>query len=46
MDSGDSLHMTGVQEYFLELSESGTDIKVVLGDDRVVRAIGVGTLTF
>ena len=38
--------MTGVREYFSELSESGTDIEVVLGDDRVVRAVGVGTLTF
>ena len=46
MDSGASRHMTGVREYFSELSESGTDIEVVLGDDRVVRAVGVGTLTF
>ena len=27
--------MTGVREYFSELSESGTDVEVVLGDDRV-----------
>eukprot|EP00253_Pinus_taeda_P007806 PITA_07806 len=46
VDSGASRHMTGVREYFSELSESGTDVKVVLGDDRVVRAVGVGTLTF
>ena len=38
--------MTGVREYFSELSESDTDVEVVLGDDRVVRAVGVGTLTF
>eukprot|EP00253_Pinus_taeda_P015911 PITA_15911 len=38
--------MTGVREYFSELSESDTNIEVVLGDDRVVRAVGVGTLTF
>eukprot|EP00253_Pinus_taeda_P022537 PITA_22537 len=38
--------MTGVREYFSELSESGTDMEVVLGDDRVVREVGVGTLTF
>jgi len=38
--------MTGVREYFSELSESGTDIEVVLDDDRVARAVGVGTLTF
>ena len=46
VDSGASRHMTGVREYFLELSESGTYIEVVLGDDNVVRAVGVGTLTF
>eukprot|EP00253_Pinus_taeda_P012026 PITA_12026 len=46
VDSGASRHMTGVREYFSELSESSTDIEVVLGDDRVVRAVGVGTLTF
>lgn len=38
--------MTGVCEYFSELSESDTDVEVVLGDDRVVRAVTVGTLTF
>ena len=34
VDSGASCHMTGVREYFSELSESGTDIEVVLGDQR------------
>ena len=46
VDSGASRHMPGVREYFSELSESGTDIEVVLSDDRVVRAVGVGTLKF
>eukprot|EP00253_Pinus_taeda_P010090 PITA_10090 len=46
VDSGASRHMTGVREYFSELSECGTDMEVVLGDDKVVRAVGVGTLTF
>ena len=44
--SGASCHMTGVHEYFSELSESGTDIEVVVGEDNTVRAVGVGTLTF
>ena len=35
-------HMIGVREYFSELSESGTDIEVVLGDDNIVRAARVG----
>ena len=38
--------MTGVREYFSELSESDTDIEVVLGDDSIVRAASFGTLTF
>ena len=46
VDSGASRHMTGVREYFSELSESGTDIEVVLRDDSIVREIGVGTLKF
>ena len=46
VDSGASRHMTGVREYLSELSENGTDIEVVLGDDNIVRAVGVGTLTF
>ena len=46
VDSGASRHMIGVRKYFSELSESGTNIEVVLGDDRVVRAVGVGIVTF
>ena len=38
--------MTGVREYFSELSEGDTDMEVVLGDDNIARAVGVGTLTF
>ena len=38
--------MTRVREYFSKLSENGIDIKVVLDDDGVVRAVSVGTLTF
>eukprot|EP00253_Pinus_taeda_P014280 PITA_14280 len=40
VDSGASRHMTRVREYFSKLSESGTDIEVVLSDDRVVRVVG------
>ena len=46
VDSGASRDMTGFCEYFSELLESGTDIEVVFGDDNIVRAVGVGTLTF
>lgn len=46
VDSGASRHMTGVREYFLELLEGDTDMEVVLGDENIIRAVGVGTLTF
>ena len=46
VDSGASRHMTGVREYFSELSEDDTDMEVVLSDDSMVKAITVGTLTF
>eukprot|EP00253_Pinus_taeda_P035422 PITA_35422 len=46
VDSGASHHMTAVREYFSELSEDDTDMEVVLGDDNMVRVVGVGTLTF
>eukprot|EP00253_Pinus_taeda_P025394 PITA_25394 len=46
VDSGATRHMTGVREYFSELLEGDTDMEVVLGDDNIVRAVGVGTLTF
>jgi hypothetical protein len=46
VDSGASRHMTRVREYFSELSEGDTDMEVVLGDDNIVTAVGVGTLTF
>ena len=36
VDNGASHHMTTIREYFSKLSESGTDIEVVLGDDTVV----------
>ena len=46
IDSGASSHMTGAREVFLELSETGRDVEVVLGDNTVVRAVGRGTITF
>eukprot|EP00253_Pinus_taeda_P013052 PITA_13052 len=44
--STDIEDFAGVRQYFSELSESDTDVEVVIGDDRVVRAVRVGTLTF
>ena len=38
IDSGASSHMTGAREMFSELSQTETDVEVVLGDDSAVRA--------
>ena len=38
--------MTGAREMFFELSQAGRDVEVVLGDDTVVKALGVGPLHF
>eukprot|EP00253_Pinus_taeda_P028170 PITA_28170 len=46
MDSGASRHMMGIREYFSELSKGGTDIEVVLSDERVVRVVRMRTMTF
>ena len=46
IDNGASRHMTGAWEFFSELAERALDIEIVLGDDRTVRVVGVGTVTF
>jgi hypothetical protein len=45
IDSGASRHMTGVREHLTDLTEIG-DVKVVLGDDWVVKAVGCGNVSF
>ena len=46
IDSGASSHMTSAQEMFSKLSQTKTDVEVVLGDDSTVRVVGRGTITF
>ena len=46
IDSGASTHMSGVRECFSELNERGVDVEVELGDDRIVRAVGRGAVSF
>ena len=46
IDSGALSHMTGARDMFSELSQTGSDVEVVLGDNTVVRAVGWGTITF
>jgi hypothetical protein len=45
IDSGASRHMTGVHEHLTNLTQI-SDLEVVLGDDRVVKAVGSGTVSF
>jgi hypothetical protein len=45
IDSGASRHMTGVREHLTDITEIG-DVEVVLRDDRVVKAVGCGTVSF
>jgi hypothetical protein len=45
IDNGDSRHMTGVREHLTNLTQID-DLEVVLGDDRVVKAVGCGTVSF
>jgi hypothetical protein len=37
--------MKGVCEYFTDLTEIG-DLEVVLGDDSMVKVVGIGTVSF
>ena len=46
IDSRASSHMTGACEMFSELSQAEIDVEVVLGDESVVSAVGLGTITF
>ena len=46
IDSGASSHMTSAREMFSKLSQTNTDVEVVLGDDLTVKVVGRGTITF
>jgi hypothetical protein len=38
--------MTGVREYFTDLSEGNVDLEIELGDDSTVKVVDRGTMTF
>ena len=46
VDSGASRHMTGVREQFTQFSEKELNLEVELGDNKIVKAVGVGTVSF
>ena len=45
IDTGASRHMAWVCEHLTDLTHIG-DVEVVLGYDRVVKAVGCGTVSF
>ena len=46
VDSGASRHMTGVRDQFTQFSEKRLNLEVELGDERIVKVVGVGTVSF
>ena len=46
VDSGASRHMTGAKDHFTQFSNRRINLEVQLGDERIVRAVGVGTVSF
>ena len=41
-----SNHMTGLRQYFTDLTETRLDLEVVLGDNSSVKVVGRGTVSF
>jgi hypothetical protein len=46
IDSGASHHMSGVCEQFLELRHQNHELDIILGDNRVVSVVEIGTVIF
>lgn len=46
VDSGASCHLTRVREHYTSLREDDIDLEVVLADNSMVRAVGVGIVSF
>ena len=38
--------MTGARDHFTKFSEKTLNLEVVFGDEQIVRAVGVGTISF
>ena len=45
-DSAASRHMTGAKDQFTQFSDRQINLEVELGDESIVRAVGVGTISF
>ena len=46
VDSGASKHMTGAKDQFTQFSDRQLNLEIELGDESIVRTIGIGTISF
>jgi hypothetical protein len=46
IDSGASSNMTGVREHLTDLKDTEVRMEIALGDDSLVRVVGIGIVTF
>jgi hypothetical protein len=46
IDSGASSHMTSVREHLTDLTDTEVRMEIDLGDDTLVRVVGIGIVTF
>ena len=46
VDSGASRHMIGAKDQFTQFSDRRINLEVEMGDESIVRAVGVGTISF
>ena len=46
VDSGASRHMTGAKDQFTQFSDRRINLEIEFGDESIVRAVGIGTVTF
>ena len=46
VDSGASRHMTGNKAQFTQFSDRSINLEIELGDESIVRAVGIGTISF
>jgi hypothetical protein len=46
IDSGASSHMTSVREHLIDLRDNKVKMEIALGDDTLVRVVGIGIVSF
>ena len=46
VDNGASRHMTGAKDQFTQFSDRRINLEIELGDESIVRVVGIGTVSF